>query len=210
MSFQAISWAFDQKLNRSSAKFVLVCLANYANESFEAYPSTQTLSELTAMDRKTVVERLDDLCVLGFICDTGRRVGATKQIKVYQLNYKERLPKTEASQKRNHSVFPLEGSQKRDTKGSQKRDTDPVREPVREPGGGNPHPNSLRSHRGPAKTVNEIDSQLRDLTEDMEALKSKGGHVSPTGFEWHDKAILEQWKVLYERKKILRREKREM
>lgn len=143
MSFQAICWAFNQKLERSSAKFVLVCLANYANESFEAYPSTETLSELTAMDRKTVIDRLDDLCITGLIRDTGRRVGLTKQVKVYQLNYQERLPKTEPSQKRNCSVFPSEGSQKRDTKGSQKRYTEPVREPVREPGEGKPTPSKF-------------------------------------------------------------------
>lgn len=165
LSFQAISWAFDQKLTRSSAKFVLVCLANYANEIFEAYPSTQTLSELTAMDRKTVVERLDDLCDLQLIWDTGRRVGSTKQIKVYQLNYKQSLPKTEGSQKRNYSVFPMKGSQKRDAEGSQKRDTDPIREPIREPRG---------KENAPRVFPSEYRSLIEDAEKEIEAIKGRG------------------------------------
>lgn len=197
MSFQAICWAFNQKLERSSAKFVLVCLANYANESFEAYPSTETLSELTSMDRKTVVERLDDLCDLDFIRDTGRRMGITKQVKVYQLNYKESLPKTEASQKRNYSVFPYEGSQKRDTKGSQKRDTDPIREPIREPGG------------APHLYLRELENQIKVAEEERELLKC--GYAienSLNGRTWKNKekqAQYESWgKVIKESKEAIR------
>lgn len=196
MSFQAICWAFNQKLERSSAKFVLVCLANYANESFEAYPSTETLSELTAMDRKTVIDRLDDLCITGLIRDTGRRVGLTKQVKVYQLNYQERLPKTEPSQKRNCSVFPSEGSQKRDTKGSQKRDTDPIREPVREPGGGKP----------PAKYIKEIRIQIEEAEQERTRLKNQHASVTATGTSWDSEPDRQTFLELGRKIKVWRQE----
>lgn len=83
-----------------------------------------------------------------------------------------------------------------------------IREEEQEMGEEGVPPKSLRSNGGPRKSINEIDSQLRDILEDMKALKVKGGHESPTGFEWHDKVVLEEWKQLNQRRKELRTEKR--
>lgn len=70
-------------------------------------------------------------------------------------------------------------------------------------------PGSLRSNgRGLVKSVNEINSQIKDIVEDMEKLKAAGGHQSPTGFEWSDKAKAAEWAELNKRRKELRTEKR--
>lgn len=67
-----------------------------------AFPSIAELVEFSSLDRKSVIANLDKLEKAGFIQDTGRKVGRTGQIKVYQLS----VPKTEPSQKRNSSEIP--------------------------------------------------------------------------------------------------------
>lgn len=87
MSVEAISWAFQQEISHSSAKFILVALADCAsNESWEAHPSTAHLARATGQDRKTVLTNLKRLRDLGFIEDTGTRKGATGQVVVYRIN----------------------------------------------------------------------------------------------------------------------------
>ena len=155
MSVEAITWALKQDIRPSSAKFVLVVLANQANaETGAAYPSQKYLSESTGQDRKTVIKNLARLSEMGFISDTGRRVGRTKQVSEYRLNIDGEAPaKAVAKGPKNGTV---KGSQKRDpfsessgkgpkngtlpmesiacigkgpkngtVKGSQKRDTEP-------------------------------------------------------------------------------------
>lgn len=115
MSFQAFAWAVTVHPGSAAEKLVLLGLADRHNTEHDAaYPSTAWLVEFSGLDRKTVVAALDRLEAAGLISDTGKRVGQTKQVKVYSLAL-ESIPKTEASQKRNSSVFPIKGSQKRDT-----------------------------------------------------------------------------------------------
>lgn len=141
MSVEAITWALRQPIKHSSAKFVLVVLANCASaEKSHAWPSVGYLSTATGQDRKTVMANLQRLQEWGLIEDTGKRVGDTKQIVVYKLicgpdlfaeaesagNSTENgtVPKTEQSQNRNSSDFG--GEQSRfSRKESQKRDTEP-------------------------------------------------------------------------------------
>lgn len=137
MSVEAITWALAQPVSHSSAKFVLVVLANCASgDGNVAYPSSAYLSEATGQDRKTVLANLQRLRDLGYIIDTGKRVGSTKQVVVYQLNTSENGTVKE-SQNRNGSesgtvpetdgnstVFPAEQS-RFSAKQSQKRDTEP-------------------------------------------------------------------------------------
>lgn len=86
MSVEAITWALRQPIPHSSAKFVLVVLANCANvEQAQAWPSVAYLAASTGQDRKTVTTNLQRLQEWGLIEDTGRRVGTTKQIVVYRL-----------------------------------------------------------------------------------------------------------------------------
>ena len=86
MSVFHLNLAFRSDVSRSSSKFVLVALADYANEDGEAYPSVETLCNKTALNRKTVLAALRLLFEGGFICDTGRRRGSTGQVKVYKLS----------------------------------------------------------------------------------------------------------------------------
>jgi len=89
VSIQAISWALKQPIAKSSEKFVLVVLCNYADERGYCYPSIAALAADTAQDRKTVIANLKSLSTAGVIRDTGKRVGATGQIIVYQINSAE-------------------------------------------------------------------------------------------------------------------------
>lgn len=86
MSIEALNWALSQKLDRSSAKFVLVAMANCANEEMKCWPSIAHLSEATCQDRKTVLENIKRLKELGIISDTDSRMGKTLQVTVFVLN----------------------------------------------------------------------------------------------------------------------------
>lgn len=86
MSVEAISWALQQDIKHSSAKFVLVAMANCADgKEFLAWPSVAYLVEATAQDRKTVSANLARLRDAGYIEDTQERRGSTKQVIVYRL-----------------------------------------------------------------------------------------------------------------------------
>lgn len=85
MSVEAITWALSQKLERSSAKFVLVALANCANHDMTCWPSTQYLCDATCQDRKTVQKNIKALKDAGYIEDTQARKGQTGQVIAYQL-----------------------------------------------------------------------------------------------------------------------------
>lgn len=90
MSNPAITWALGQNVGRSSAKFVLVAMANLADETtMTCFPSIKYLSDATCQDRKTVLENIKRLKDAGYISDTGERKGATGQVIVYQLNSTE-------------------------------------------------------------------------------------------------------------------------
>lgn len=85
MSIEAISWVLKQDMARSSEKFVLLCMANYSDDRGFAYPSVAALEQNTSQDRKTVLANLKRLVEASLLRDTGRRVGATRQVIVYQL-----------------------------------------------------------------------------------------------------------------------------
>lgn len=85
MSFEATAWASKQVAGSASTKIVLLCLANYASDRHLAYPSVQTIAGFTEQDMKTVRRALDSLERNGLIIDSGKRVGETKQVKVYRL-----------------------------------------------------------------------------------------------------------------------------
>lgn len=109
MSFDALAWAAKQNTGSSGTKLVLLGLAECADRQHGlAFPSISSLVEFSCLDRKSVIANLDKLEAGGFISDTGRKVGRTGQIKVYQLHL-EAIPKTEPSQKRNSSDFPAKG-----------------------------------------------------------------------------------------------------
>ncbi len=115
MSVEAITWALKQPVPHSTAKFVLVVLANCArSEDGLAYPSVAYLCDATGQDRKTVIANLARLIGWGLVDDSGERAGRTRQVVVYHLNLGpdllESIPKTEPFQKRNSSVSPTKQS----------------------------------------------------------------------------------------------------
>ena len=85
MSFQAISWALTQDIPRTSEKFLLVMLANYADKDGYCYPSIERLAQELSQNRKTVIKSIKSLIESGLLRDSGRRIGATKSVVVYQL-----------------------------------------------------------------------------------------------------------------------------
>ncbi|MCM1512483.1 MAG: helix-turn-helix domain-containing protein [Oxalobacter formigenes] len=84
MSIQAMTWAYGQRM-KSSVKFVLVTLCNYADAECRLWPSVADLVEKTCLDRKTVIAAVGALEAGGFLVDTGERKGKTRQIKVYRI-----------------------------------------------------------------------------------------------------------------------------
>ena len=145
MSIEQLNLAFKTDIQKSSTKFVLVALADYANEAGEAYPTIETITFKTSLNRKTIISALKELALLGLITDTGMVRGKTGQVKVWKLKLKptpERVPKTgrldkakkqpsKQSQKRNSTesgtvpLFPPKEPENGTVKEYQKRDTEP-------------------------------------------------------------------------------------
>ncbi|KAA9019280.1 MULTISPECIES: helix-turn-helix domain-containing protein [Sphingobium] len=131
MSFDALAWASKQQPGKMAAKMVLLCLANYANEDGEAYPSTAAIAAFGDMNHKTATTALDRLEEIQLISDTGRRQGKSGQIKVYRLHL-ERGPEKVASLKRKPPVSSTQADLKREVEASRKRVTDTVKEPIKD------------------------------------------------------------------------------
>ncbi|GBQ07339.1 helix-turn-helix domain-containing protein [Saccharibacter floricola] len=66
MSIQAINWALEQP-GSPTQKHVLLVLANYANESGESFPSTDTLCAATGLSNRCVRQARYDLIEAGLI-----------------------------------------------------------------------------------------------------------------------------------------------
>lgn len=67
MSNAALTWAFDSDVSPAAAKFVLVALADLADESHSCYPSQDRLAGSTGQSRDSVLRHLKTLEALGFI-----------------------------------------------------------------------------------------------------------------------------------------------
>ena len=67
MSWSALAWATDSDVGSSAAKFILILLANKADENFSCYPSIRTLMAESNAGRSTVMRALRDLETRGFI-----------------------------------------------------------------------------------------------------------------------------------------------
>ncbi len=93
MSFSAVEWAFRQPVKPSSAKFVLVAMAQAVNASrskeMVCFPSTAAIADATGQDRKTVLDGIRRLRDLGYIAPTGNLRGRTAQVTEYLLKSPE-------------------------------------------------------------------------------------------------------------------------
>lgn len=89
MSFDAMRWAMAQAGLKSSAKFVLVAMADCVNAEdgpeMLCWPSYKHLTDRTGQDVKTVEAGIKRLRESGLIEDTGERQGRTGSVVVYRL-----------------------------------------------------------------------------------------------------------------------------
>jgi biotin operon repressor len=138
MSIIAMTWVFKQPLRPSWLKFLLLALADNANDEGHCYPSGKYLCIKTSLNRKTVISGLDQLEAKGYLIDTGQRKGATKQVKVYQIRVPEEgllnspvegtlVPERVPSVPPKSPVCTTKESRARDTESSRNR-----QEPLRE------------------------------------------------------------------------------
>lgn len=148
MSIRALTWAFDQDVKPATKKLTLIALSDFANDQNECYPSVETLTNKTSLNRKTVMKNIAELVEDGTITDTGKRVGSTQQVKIYRIELNSpkngTVPKTEQSQiyQSKSPVFTMKESQKRDTEPSGNHQMEPSAsteqpaEPPKPPAGG--------------------------------------------------------------------------
>ncbi|WP_204079415.1 helix-turn-helix domain-containing protein [Mycobacterium riyadhense] len=67
MSWSALTWATDADVGPTTTKFILILLANKADENFSCYPSIGTLMAEANASRSTVLRALKNLEQHGFI-----------------------------------------------------------------------------------------------------------------------------------------------
>ena len=90
MSVNATRFAWECDLSktakRSAKRLVLLALADRANKENTCFPSIARVVKDTGMDRKTVMNTINDLIALGLVSDTGDRKGGTNQVRVLKIN----------------------------------------------------------------------------------------------------------------------------
>ena len=93
MSVNATRFAWECDLSkttkRSAKRLVLLALADRANKENTCFPSIARVVKDTGMDRKTVMNTINDLIALGLVSDTGERKGGTNQVRVLKINIVE-------------------------------------------------------------------------------------------------------------------------
>lgn len=106
MSVQAVSWALEAPVTDSIQKFVLVALANYADEFGVCWPSQATLTTHCACSVRKVRQCLKELEAGGYIRRFERRRsnGSRRSDVVLLIGFSARKPLAEAD---DHPVLPL-------------------------------------------------------------------------------------------------------
>jgi len=85
MSHWASTWAYEQPIKLCGRKFVLVALANFADEDGFCYPSQATLAEMTGQDERSVRRHLEGLEESGLIRRQMRRFKGKRTSDGYYL-----------------------------------------------------------------------------------------------------------------------------
>ena len=67
MSIQAVAWAISQRVGSTTGKVLLICLANYANERGECWPSQKTIAREAELGERATRDWLQKLEAQGFI-----------------------------------------------------------------------------------------------------------------------------------------------
>lgn len=106
MSVQAMTWAIECKCPTSSAKLVLLCLANYASKAGEAHPGQKSLAEDSGLSVRSVVTALKALEDAEIITRSRRVRGdgsRTSDQYILQLSNMQNLHKDHESNMQNMS-----------------------------------------------------------------------------------------------------------
>lgn len=188
MSCQAVRWALEQPLKASDGKFVLVALAEHADERGYCFPGQATLADATGQAERTVRAHLVKLEALGLIRrearhrDNGSRTSdgyhligwkaqaapATPPANPAASTYRQ--PAKSASQPANNVGQPA------DFAGQPAEDAalEPSVEPPEEPSGGSartrassPPPPEVGNPRRPARTAEQVQAALMRLCADF-------------------------------------------
>lgn len=85
MSFQAMTWAGEQKV-APLAKLLLLTLANYADAENMCCPSKEQLAADTGMSKSSVCKYLNDLEAAGLVEVTRRTYEGTQITSVIRLS----------------------------------------------------------------------------------------------------------------------------
>ena len=128
MSLDATLWAWSAEVESSAQRLVLLSMADRAGDDMTVFPSMQRIAMDTVLDLKTVKKVVSELIESGLIRDTGRRVGSTGRVRVFEL-LGVSLRENKSTQKRNDSKNgmipeldgnrPKNGSMNRPKNGSQ-------------------------------------------------------------------------------------------
>lgn len=89
MSRIATDWAWSQVIKPATHKLILLSMADRADEHHCCYPSIARLERDTGLDRKTIQKGVAAMIESGLITDTGKRAGATNQVRILRLNIGE-------------------------------------------------------------------------------------------------------------------------
>ncbi len=128
MSVQAITWAIATVAPSSTAKLVLICLANYADKDGSAHPGQKRLAEDAGVSERSVREALKSLEQAEIITREHRHRGdGTRTSDAYslQMNMRQDLPEVEADNRQILSRQPADSAGQYKPNG--------LSEPVREP-----------------------------------------------------------------------------
>jgi len=99
MSFQAMAWAIKQEVGNTTAKFVLLMVANYADEQGRAWPSQERLAEGIEGSRHTVMRALEVLEEGGFMTRERRhRADGSRAADVLRLDLSRNLLRSKNSE----------------------------------------------------------------------------------------------------------------
>jgi hypothetical protein len=88
MSIEALNWALKQdNIKHSGAKFVLVVLANYADDEGYCYPSRETIASKTSISIRSVQEHLNWLHQEGYISKQNRKTDSRQTSNLYRVEW---------------------------------------------------------------------------------------------------------------------------
>ena len=85
MSVKFITWAFETECPSTSAKFVLVKLADHANDDGECFPSMDYICRHTQLTRPTVIKAIKALEDAGLLKVERQKIGKVNLVNRYRL-----------------------------------------------------------------------------------------------------------------------------